>query len=110
MVKAKVRLCCKCMTHPARTGQSYCRACHAAYVREHRPRYRDMKPEQKKIAIFRSKANVYQSRGLIQKKPCEVCKKPAQKRYPNYDDLGAVRWLCLKHRSQPMRRQAAASL
>jgi hypothetical protein len=89
------------MTHPARIGQSYCRACHAAYVREHRPRYRDMKPEQKKIAIFRSKANVYQQRGLIKKKPCEVCKGPAQKRYLNYNDLGAVRWLCTRHRNIP---------
>ncbi len=48
-------------------------------------------------------------RGLIQRKPCEVCgAKKAEAHHPDYDRPLLVRWLCRKHHKQAHRRSGAA--
>lgn len=74
---------------------SYCLSCHAKYIRETRPKYSELTPEQRKKSNARSYANNYQRRGVIEKIPCQVCgDENSQKHHENYDWPLAVEWLC----------------
>lgn len=90
-------VCSKCGNVP-RAGQSYCNACHAEYMRIHRPKHIELLPEPKKRANCRSYANVYSKRGMIVKKyECESCGGPnPEKHHPDYDKPLEVQWLCRK--------------
>jgi hypothetical protein len=73
----------------------YCLSCHAAYMREHRPKHSELKPEQRRKANSRTMANVYQKRGKIVPRPCEACSSnDAQKHHDDYSKPLIVRWLC----------------
>ena len=94
--------CSKCQKPNDRLPQRYCRACHAAYMRTHRPRHVDLPEESRRRANARSYVNVYQRRGKIFPEPCSVCQDPvAQKHHEDYNKPLEVRWLCrrchLKH-------------
>ena len=87
--------CSKCGEPNDRLPQRYCRVCHAAYAREHRPRYVDLSEEQRLRARARAYANVYQRRGKLLPEPCFVCNDPcAQKHHEDYGKPLLVRWLC----------------
>ena len=74
---------------------SYCHACHARYMRENRPSYSDLTPEQRKKAKARSYANIYKRRGKLVQQPCEYCGDPhSQIHHDDYDKPLEVRWLC----------------
>ncbi len=73
---------------------SYCTACHAEYMRETRPAYGQLSEEQRRRAIARSQAGVYQRRGKLKPEPCEACGGEAQKHHDDYDRPLDVRWLC----------------
>jgi len=76
---------------------SYCCACHAMYMRTHRPRHSQLTDEQRTKANARSYANVLQRRGKLKPQPCEVCGGPAEKHHDDYSKPGVVRWVCRTH-------------
>ncbi len=54
--------------------------------------------EQRKKDNARSYTHVYLTRGLIEKRPCEVCDDPiVQAHHDDYDFPLLVRWLCPTH-------------
>lgn len=74
---------------------AYCLACHAAYMRENRPKHSELSPKQRLAANARSYANVYQRRGKLTPEPCERCgSERVHKHHENYGKPLDVRWLC----------------
>lgn len=63
-------------------------------MREKRPKYSELSPEARRKAVARTYANVYQSRGLLQEKPCEKCGAKAEKSHDDYEKPLKIRWLC----------------
>jgi hypothetical protein len=70
-----------------------CLACHAEWMREHRPKHRDLPPEARLRADARSYANVYQRRGKLVPKSC-TCGEPGEKHHTDYSQPLVVVWLC----------------
>jgi hypothetical protein len=90
-----LNLCSGCGGQRNRRGQRYCRACHAAYMREHRPAHRDLAPLAKLKANARSYANRYQQIGKLVPKPCEGCGSDrVEKHHDDYTKPLQVRWFC----------------
>ena len=88
--------CSKCGGVMAQMGQRYCKACHAAYMREWRFSQRPT-PEQRRKENSRAYANVYTKRGKLIPQLCEVCQNPAEKHHRDYSKPLEVRWLCRFH-------------
>ena len=66
--------CTRCLVRPRRApGQRWCRACHAAYVRDHREQPSD---EQRQRHKCRRTTSVLQQWGRLPKGPCEACGEP----------------------------------
>lgn len=90
--------CSKCGQRPPRPKQRYCKPCHASWMREKRPKHRDLPEEARKRANARAYAHVYLKRGIIRRRPCERCgAQPAQMHHDDYSKPTAVRWLCPQH-------------
>ena len=68
-------------------------------MREHRPKYSEFTEDQRRKAIARAYVNVYLSRGIIDRKPCEIkgCGGHAEMHHDDYSKPLDVRWLCEKH-------------
>jgi len=82
---------------PRRAGQRWCRECHAAYQRAHRPRHRDLPDEQRRKANTRSYTKVLQRRGVLPKGPCELCGAAAENHHPDYSDPRRFDRVCPPH-------------
>lgn len=93
-----VVLCSRCGTRPRRLeGQKWCRACHAQYMRENRPKHSELSDEQRFKANARAYANVYQRRGILKREPCCKCGEPiAEKHHEDYAAPLFVVWMCRK--------------
>lgn len=86
---------CKCGNPRRSKGQRYCKECHAEYMRGHRPKHSELKPEAKKKANARSYANTYQRRGKLLKEPCTLCgSEQTEKHHEDYDKPLEIEWLC----------------
>lgn len=94
-------LCCACGADRDRAGQRYCRSCHAKWMRENRPKHRELGDVARAAANCRSYANVYQNRGLLARQACECegddCSGKVEKHHDDYDKPLEVRWLCRAH-------------
>lgn len=87
--------CSRCGGGRDREKQRYCRACHAAYMRDHRPRHSELGLEARKRANARAYANTYQRRGHLRPSPCVACgAADAEKHHPDYGKPLEVVWLC----------------
>lgn len=88
-------ICTKCRERIAKKGQSWCNACHAAYMRANRKRHSELTPPQKMKSNARSYANVYQRRGKLKKQPCQMCGAvTSEKHHEDYSKPLEVQWLC----------------
>lgn len=93
--------CSKCngMIEPSRMGkQSYCKSCHAEYMRNTRPKHSELPEEARIKANARSYLHVYVKRGKVIKHPCEVCGSERSEAHHNdYSKPLQVHWLCREH-------------
>lgn len=85
---------CPCGS-PARPGQRTCRPCHAAWMRRHRPKHRDLPGHARLKANARNYANSYQHRGQLIWWPCAGCgATDPEKHHEDYAYPLAVQWFC----------------
>lgn len=78
--------------------QRYCLACHAAHMRETRPKHSELSEEARRKANVRAATKEYVSRGKITKKPCAVCGNvKSEAHHPDYSKPLEVIWLCRIH-------------
>lgn len=92
--------CSKCnkQVEESRKGQRYCKECHKAYQRLHRPKHRELSDSQRRKAIARSYVKEYIKRGLVKKKPCSICGElKSEAHHEDYYKPLQVVWFCRKH-------------
>lgn len=97
--------CAKCgnpLEESRKGKQSYCKACHAGYMRANRTRHSNLPEEARKKANARSYLNVYIRRGKVVKEGCCVCSEPAEAHIEDYAKPLQVKWYCNKHRLEVM--------
>lgn len=96
--------CSKCNAplEPNRIGrQRYCLKCHAKIMRETRPKYSELPLSEKMKMNARTYSKIYLKRGLIEKKPCEVCgSEKSEMHHEDYSNPMLVKWLCREHHLQ----------
>lgn len=74
---------------------SYCNKCHAAYMRETRPKHSELSPDAKQKANARAYAHVYRDRGKIKKEDCKTCgSSKSEMHHSDYSKPLEVTWLC----------------
>jgi hypothetical protein len=105
VTRVKTDICSRCKGPRDRGAQRYCKACHAAYVREWKKTHPPSEEERKKNRA-RSITGVYFRRGKIARKPCERCgSEHSEKHHEDYSKPLDVHWLCRKchldHHSEP---------
>ncbi len=88
--------CPKC--HQDKGPRGYCLPCHAKRMRAWRKTH-PLNAEQRRKDAARSYASVYTRRGLLKRKPCEVCGTwdNLERHHDDYAKPLQVRWLCRKH-------------
>ena len=96
---------CRGGLEPHRIGNyRYCLACHAKWMRENRPKHSELSAEQRMKANTRAYANVYEGRGLLEKKPCACGFEEVEKHYEDYSKPLEVVYMCrrchLAHHAQ----------
>ncbi len=91
--------CSKCGEPVERTDQAYCNSCHAAYMRNTRPKHSDLPEDQRRKANARAYLNAYVNKGKIKKEPCVVCgeMEKVEAHHEDYDKPLEVIWYCRKH-------------
>jgi len=78
--------------------QRYCKACHAAYMRENRVSYSSLSEEQRRKAITRAYTRQLIKRGHIIRGICEVCgESMVEPHHDDYNNPRQVRWFCREH-------------
>lgn len=81
--------------------QAYCKACHAEFMRNTRPKHSELPEPARKKANARSYLHVYVSRGKVHKLPCEVCGcERSEAHHVDYNKPLEVHWLCREHHLQ----------
>ena len=87
--------CPQCGGGRDRPGQSYCRECHNAYRREHRPSYGELSERDRLRARCRAYTGTLIKRGHLTRGLCEGCEGPdAQAHHEDYTKPREVAWLC----------------
>jgi hypothetical protein len=89
---------CDCQLEENRVGKySYCRKCHAEYMRVNRKPPKELsKSQQRKIAV-RIETRRLLRNGVIKRQPCEKCgSEKSEIHHENYESPLAVKWLCRK--------------
>lgn len=78
--------------------QSYCKSCHAAYMRDNRPKHCELPEEARMRANARSYLHVYVKRGKVQKLSCSICgSERSEAHHPDHSKPLDVIWLCRDH-------------
>src|SRR5262245_37800524 len=86
--------------------QRYCKSCHAAWMRKHRPKHSELSENARLRANARSLSRYYFTRGIIKKTLCADCgSTESQRHHEDYTKPLDVIWLCRschlkRHQSQ----------
>lgn len=88
---------------PARRGQRTCLKCHSENSKRYRE-FREPTDLERYKSNARSYAQVHEKRGILERKPCEICGEKAQKHHDDYTKPLEVRWLCPWHHQELHRR------
>lgn len=92
------KICSKCKIEPARSGQRYCKKCHAEHMRTTRPEYKSLSGEQKLKLNARRYLNVYVERGKVTRMPCVICgSTETEGHHKDYTNPLDVIWYCRLH-------------
>lgn len=92
------KLCSKCKINERLSTNRYCRECRNAYEKENRKLYSELSEKEKFKSNVRRKTNMRVQRGLLVRKPCEVCNEiKVQAHHDDYRKPYDVRWLCRPH-------------
>ena len=98
--KSKIH-CSKCdklLEESRKNKYRYCKSCHAEYMRNTRPKHKQLTDEQRKKANARSYVKEYIKRGTVIKLPCSVCgDEKSEAHHEDYDKPLEVIWYCRKH-------------
>ncbi len=98
-----MKLCSRCKKNPARSYHAYCQPCANTYMRETRPKYAQLRPDQQKKDITRSYTGELLRRGVLERgECCTRCQTPKnlEVHHPDYDDPRRIKWMCQKcHRA-----------
>lgn len=90
--------CSSCSGPNDRQPQRYCTSCHAAYMRTHRPKHRELSEEARKKANCRALTNHWVRQGVVIKEACKSCGDPeSQAHHEDYNDPINVKWFCRKY-------------
>lgn len=90
-------ICGKCRKETESRNHSWCKKCHAEYMRNWR-KNKPLTELQKKKDIARSYAGVYLRKGYIKKEPCSICgNEKSEMHHEDYDRPIDITWLCRKH-------------
>lgn len=74
---------------------SYCGNCHAAYMRENRPKHSELKPEAKRKANIRATSREEEKQGRLERTRCAKCNSVyTERHHPSYDSAMNVIYLC----------------
>lgn len=95
-----MKVCSKCGgSLCSRLGkQRYCKACHAEYMRENRPKHSELSEDQRKKANTRAYTHQLIKRGKLIKQPCKVCGNVnSESHHEDYTKPREVIWLCREH-------------
>lgn len=88
-------ICPRCGWRKRQKGQGYCKPCKKAYVDAHRPKWRDLTPEQKRKAKCRAYSRMLEKRGVLKRRPCACGSTRVQRHHFDYDDPYTVEYQCL---------------
>jgi ribosomal protein S27AE len=80
-------------------------------MRERRPKYSELSPNERKRSICRAYTNVLIKRGALKRGPCERCGtlRGVQAHHRDYSKPRLVRWLCGEcHRALHRKKKPAA--
>lgn len=101
----KKTTCSKCGKKKELPTKRYCRNCSNAYMREWR-KDSEKTMEARAKASIRSKTKMRIRRGLLIKKPCEICgEKKVEAHHDDYNKEYSVRWLCFKHHREHHKKE-----
>jgi hypothetical protein len=72
--------------------------------------YSELPEWQRRRAIARAYANVYERLGKLKRQPCEACgtTRLVQKHHTDYSKPLQVRWLCMRHHREEHAHAEAA--
>jgi len=91
--------------------QRYCKKCHAAFMRDTRPKHSELPEFARMKANARCYANEYQRRGKIKKENCKKCGSPdSQKHHSDYSKPLQVEWYCRKCHLELHKNEASCNI
>lgn len=99
-------ICSKCQQPHERSGQRYCKACHAIYMRSYRISH-PPSPEAKKMNVARAYAISYLKRGKIAKSACACGNPDSRLHISDVDKPLAVIWVCRACLPKELEKDAA---
>lgn len=86
---------CKC-GNQRRKGGRYCLECHAKWMRDNRPKHKDLNDLARKKANCRAYTRMLVSRGTLKQKNC-FCGAESEKHHVDYDNPRNFIPLCKEH-------------
>lgn len=97
--------------HARKRPASYCRACHAAHMRDTRPPVALLSPQAQRRHFVRAKSRELVLRGILHRQACSKCGSPESEiHHPDYSKPWRVDWMCRKCHLEHHRQHSRVDL